>query len=196
MDVDEVDGVQNILCSTALLIPVCKLTDGYRDVEARQILLRKDDLLGKLIVWENVIVEWLGTKLHASRDEFGQRIRVQGGEERVPSADPNIAAIEAELGYREFGFVDINIWMAYPYEGMHTEIIIPGRLYDVVAKSYRSQKGEGRREKSYLLEAFVVTCTIETDITSIEVMPDIVEFSVQLCKTLTCRASSAYIRPQ
>ena len=84
--------------------------------------------------------------------------------------------------------------MAYPDERVYTEVVVPGRIDDVVANSDRSQNRLGGKGQTYILEAFVIASTIETNITSVKVMPDIMELLVQLRTTLACTTSSTDIR--
>lgn len=55
MDVDGVDGIQNILCAPSFLVPVGELTDGYVDVKTRKVCSCQDNLLGKLIMRQDVV---------------------------------------------------------------------------------------------------------------------------------------------
>ena len=102
MYVDRVDRVQQVLRPAALLEPKRELAHGDRDVEARQVLLREPDLLRELRVREYVVEKRLGPELENARHEFSLWVRVQCGEERVPSGDPEVVEVEAELG-REIG---------------------------------------------------------------------------------------------
>ena len=77
MNVNGVDGIEHVLGAPALLIAVGELRDGNWNVEARQVLLREDNLLCELLMGQDVVVKRLRSELDATRDELGQRIRVQ-----------------------------------------------------------------------------------------------------------------------
>ena len=97
MDIDRVDGVEDVLRAAALLVAVRELADSDGDVEAGEVLLREDDLLRKLRVREDVVEERLGPELEHARDELGARVRVERGEERVAPSDPQVVAVKPEL---------------------------------------------------------------------------------------------------
>ena len=97
MDVDEVFSIEHVLRAAALLIAICQLADGHWNVEARQVLLRGDDLRRQLIGRQDVVEKRLRAKLHAARDKFSFGVRVQGGKEGVSPRLPDIRPVEAEL---------------------------------------------------------------------------------------------------
>lgn len=97
MDVDRVDRIEHVLRAPALLVPKRELADRDGDAEARQVRLRKRDLLRELVVREHVVEQRLRAKLQHARHELRERVRVQGGQERVASRDPDVASVEPEL---------------------------------------------------------------------------------------------------
>ena len=97
VNVDGVDGVEDVLRAAALLVAIRELADGDGDVQARQVLLREQHLLRELVVREHVVEERLRAELDHARHELCQGVRVQSGEESVASRDPDIIAIEPKL---------------------------------------------------------------------------------------------------
>ena len=97
VDVDRVNRVEHVLRAAALLETKRELADRDGDVETRQVLLRKRDLLCELCMREDVVEERLRAELDHPRHELGLRVRVQSGEEGVTPAFPQVVAVEAEL---------------------------------------------------------------------------------------------------
>ena len=97
MDVNEIDRVKDVLCSTTLLVAVCELANSDRDIQARQVCLGQDDLFCKLLVREDVVEQRLRAKLNAASDKLGEWVGVKGCEKGVSSRFPNVAAVKTEL---------------------------------------------------------------------------------------------------
>lgn len=77
MNIDEINGVQDILSAATLLISIRKLADRNGNVETRKVGLCLLDLRGELVVRQHVVVQWFGTELNASCHELGLGIAVQ-----------------------------------------------------------------------------------------------------------------------
>lgn len=101
MYIDIVDGVKDVLRTTALLISVRKFAHSDRDIQTGQVLLGKQDLFGKFLVWEHSIVKRFGAKLNAASHEFCFGVRMQRRKECVSPAHPDIIEIEPELTVKD-----------------------------------------------------------------------------------------------
>ena len=97
MNIYEIFCIEHVLRAAALLIAICQLADGHWNIEARQVLLRGDDLRRQLIGRQDIVEERLRAKLHAACDKFSFGVRVQGGKEGVSPRLPDIRPVEAEL---------------------------------------------------------------------------------------------------
>lgn len=135
---------------------------------------------------QDIVVERLRAELDAARDELGQRVRVERREEGIAPADPDVVAIEAELERYQGQYVGTG------ETGLLTQTSAwtPRLLFQAASTMSSLEEVVGilqlaqRDRTKCLLKALVVACSIKPDVTTVEVIPYVMELLVQLFKTL------------
>lgn len=191
VDVDKVDRVEHVLRAPALLVPVRELAHRHGDAEAREVRLGEQDLLREHLVREHVVVQRLRAKLHAARDEFSTRVRVQGREQRVAPRLPDVPAREAELGEQRqrAGWKEEESRARTQMRACTPSVF--AQAASTMSSLSRGHPTVSRKRTMYhrgthALEPVAVARAVQAHIARVEVVADVCELAMKRFEALAC----------